>query len=147
MYVWNESFSWSWEWFSTEVCCKKWYGSSSNFVNICGTLSKSTYALMTKSIEYDQVFSEPTRFFYKQHFFTNQPQCCLLFSWIELQVLLRCCLIHMSIIMPRHFLNLLYLCPCLNPDLFMSYLCNLFSFSSSLEVFYKNLFLKIMIIV
>ena len=31
-----------------------------------------------------------TRFFYKQHFFSTQPHCCLTFSWSELQMLLRC---------------------------------------------------------
>ena len=41
--------------------------------------------------------------FYKQRFFSTQPQCCLNFSWIELQVLLRCCLIH-SISILRHFI-------------------------------------------
>ena len=41
-------------------------------------------------------------------------------------MLLRCCLIHISIIILRHFLYLLYLCPCLDLGLFMSYLCDLF---------------------
>ena len=36
------------------------------------------------------------------------------FSWIKLQMLLRCCLIHVSIVIMRHFLYLLYLCPCLS---------------------------------
>ena len=45
------------------------------------------------------------------------------FSWIELQMLLRCCLIHISIIILRNFLHLLYLCSCLDLGLFMSYLC------------------------
>ena len=39
-----------------------------------------------------------TCFFYKQHFFSTQPQCCLTFSWFGFQVLLRCCLVHISII-------------------------------------------------
>ena len=43
-------------------------------------------------------------FFYKQRFFSNQPQCCLAISWTELQMLLSCCLIHISIIIVRHFL-------------------------------------------
>ena len=63
-----------------------------------------------------------TRFFYKQRFFSTQPQCCLTFSWIELQMLLRCCLIHISIIILRRFIYLLYLCPCLHLGLFMPYL-------------------------
>ena len=65
-------------------------------------------------------------FFYKQRLFPTQPQCCLTFSWIEPQKLLWYCLIHISIILLRHFLYLLYLCPCLDLGLFMSYLCNLF---------------------
>ena len=36
-------------------------------------------------------------------FFSTQPRCCLTFSWIELQMLLRCCLIHISINILRHF--------------------------------------------
>ena len=63
-----------------------------------------------------------TRFFYKQRFFSTQPQYCLAFSWTELQMLLRCCLIHISIIILRRFIYLLYLCPCLHLGLFMPYL-------------------------
>ena len=44
------------------------------------------------------------------------------FSRIELQMLLRCCLIHISSIKLWHFLCLLYL----GLGLFMSYLCDLF---------------------
>ena len=43
-----------------------------------------------------------TRFFYEQWVFSTQPQCCLTFIWIELQMLLRCCLIHVGIIILRH---------------------------------------------
>ena len=64
-------------------------------------------------------------FFYKQRFFFQLSLCCLTFSWIELQMLLTCCLIHISII-PRHFLYLLYLCPCQELGVFMSYLGDLF---------------------
>ena len=67
-----------------------------------------------------------TRFFFKQRSFSAQPQCCLTFSWIELQMLLRCCLIHISIIILRHFCYLLYLCPCLDLRPFTSYLYDLF---------------------
>ena len=49
-----------------------------------------------------------------------------IFSWIELQMLLRCCLIHVSIIILTHFLFSLYLYPCLDLCLFMSYLCDPF---------------------
>ena len=78
----------------------------------------------TRSENVVRCWSAP--FFYKQRFFSTQPQCCFTFSWIELQMLLRCCLRHKSIIIPRHFLCLLYLSPCLELDLFMLYLCDLF---------------------
>ena len=71
-----------------------------------------------------------TRFFYKQHFFSTQLQCLLAFSWIELQTLLRCCLIHSSIIILRNILYLVYSCPCLGLGLFMSYLGDPFFFFS-----------------
>ena len=36
-----------------------------------------------------------TRFLcYKQRFFSPQPQCCLILSWIEPQMLRSCCLIY-----------------------------------------------------
>ena len=53
-------------------------------------------------------------------------QCCLTFSWIELQMLPRCCLIDKSIITLRQVLYLLYLCPTLDLGLFMSHLFYLF---------------------
>ena len=65
-------------------------------------------------------------FFYKQHFFPNQPQCYLTFSWIELEILLRCCLIRATIIIPRHILYLVYLDPFPGLGIFTLYLCNLF---------------------
>ena len=67
-------------------------------------------------------------FFYNQCFFSTQLQCCLTFNefLMKLQVLLRCCLIHKSIIILTHFLYLLHLCACLELSLFMSYLCDLF---------------------
>ena len=45
-------------------------------------------------------------FLMSKAFFSTQPQCCFTFSWIEFQMLLRCCLIHKSIIMlrPLHLL-------------------------------------------
>ena len=43
-------------------------------------------------------------------------------------MLVECCLILISIIIPRHFLYLAYVRPCLDVDLFMTYLCDLFFF-------------------
>ena len=56
-------------------------------------------------------------------FISNAIKCCLTFSWIELQMLLSCCLIPISIL--REFLYLLYLCPCLDLGLFTLRLCDL----------------------
>ena len=50
-----------------------------------------------------QVLTKCTLFYNQHFFFSSQSQQCLPFSRIELQMLLRCCLIHISII-----INLLY---------------------------------------
>ena len=71
-----------------------------------------------------------TRFFIGNAFFSTQPQRCLSFSWIELQIVLRGCLIHVTIIMPRHILYLVYVCLCLGLGLFVLYLYDLFFISS-----------------
>ena len=68
-----------------------------------------------------QAYQKLTHAFYKQHLFRSQPQCCLAFSSIELQMLLRSCLIHTSIIILRHFIFLLYFCPFLDLCLLKSY--------------------------
>ena len=43
-------------------------------------------------------------FFCKQLVFSAQPQCCLTFLWLEFQMLLRCCLIDINIIILRHLI-------------------------------------------
>ena len=48
------------------------------------------------------------RFFIQATFFSTQLQCCLTFSSTELQMLFRCCLIHMTINILRHILYLVY---------------------------------------
>ena len=48
-------------------------------------------------------------FFISNAFFSTQPQCCLTFSWIELQMLLRYCLIRKSIITRKH-IYIYYIC-------------------------------------
>ena len=72
--------------------------------------------------------------FVAARFFSTQPQCCLTFSWIKPQMLLRCCLVHISIIIMRHFLYFLYLYPCVDPGLFMSCLCDPFFFLFSIFI-------------
>ena len=80
-------------------------------------------------------------FFSKQRFSSIQLQCCLTFSWIELQMLLRCCLMHISTIILRHYLHLLYLCSCLDQGRnIYRYLCRIygsfFSFSSIFSLWF-----------
>ena len=65
------------------------------------------------SCEYCKSFKNSCTLFYKQRLFLTHPQRCLTFSLIELQMLFRCCLIHLSIIIQRHFflgLSMSYLC-------------------------------------
>ena len=71
-----------------------------------------------------------THFFYKQRLFSTLPQCCLTFSWFELQILFSCCLIHISTIVLWHNFYLINACPFLGPGLFQLYLCDLLSISS-----------------
>ena len=69
--------------------------------------------------------------------FSNEPRCCLTFSWIELQMLVRCYLMHITTIILWPILYLVYLCPCLGLGLFMSYIFGLF-FIFSLIFFLFN---------
>ena len=52
-----------------------------------------------------------------QRFFSAQPQCSLIFSWIELEILFRCCLMRVSITKVRKCFYILYLWPCLDLQL------------------------------
>ena len=72
-----------------------------------------------------------TTAFFKQHFFSSQLQCGLTFSWIDLQMLFRCCLIRISIIILWHILHLVYLCPSLGVQV---YLCHIFVIYFSFSV-------------
>ena len=60
--------------------------------------------------------------------FSNSASMLLKFFMIWSSNVVRCCLLHMSIIIYRSILYLLYsyLCPCLNLNLLMSCLCDLF---------------------
>ena len=59
--------------------------------------------------------------FYKQSLFSTQTQCCLTFQWIEPQMLLKFCLIHIYLILEWHFSDLIYFCLCLQQGLFLYY--------------------------
>ena len=48
-----------------------------------------------------------TIFFFKQRFFSADPHCYLTFSWIELQMLLRCCL---TLSFPMHSFFTVFWC-------------------------------------
>ena len=65
--------------------------------------------------------NEHTLFYIKNAFFSIQLQRCLTFSWIKVQMLLRCCLIHITIIIQR----ILIFAISLDLGLFMLCLCGL----------------------
>ena len=74
-----------------------------------------------------------TRFFsYKQRFFSTQSRCCLTSLWIEFQMLLRCCLIHITIIILRYISYLVYFCPYLG--LYVVFLWSKFHFQPNFFV-------------
>ena len=66
--------------------------------------------------------------FYKQHFFLTQRECCLTFLWTELQMLLRCCFIHMSIIILKDILYLVCLGPHLDIGLYVVSMWSIFNY-------------------
>ena len=68
-------------------------------------------------------------FFINNAFFMNFHEF-MSFSRTELWMFFRYCLIHITIIILRHNLYILCLCPCLDLDLFMPHLCDLFFISS-----------------
>ena len=80
-------------------------------------------------------------FFYKQRFFSTQLQYCLTFSWIELQMLLMCCVFHTTIIIMKHILYLAYFCPCLGLVLDMLYLFDPFLIYSLVFIIINHIIL------
>ena len=75
--------------------------------------------------------------FYKQRVLSTQFQCCSTFSWTELQMLLRCCLIYISIItLTSKALYIYYIVFASSSRicLFMSYLLLSDIFSSSFSL-------------
>ena len=54
-------------------------------------------------------------------------------------MLLRCCLIHITIIISRHILYIVYLCPYLCLGVFMSYLLDLFFIFSPIFIFINHI--------
>ena len=62
-------------------------------------------------------------FFIINNFFQLSLSAASLFHELSFKMLLRFWLIHISVIIPRHFLYLLNLRPCPDIGLFMSYLC------------------------
>ena len=88
---------------------------------ISGTQRVKLIKRLSFSIYYIYIYMYTyTRFFYKQRFSSTQPQCCLTFLWIELQLLLSCCLTYKNNIILRHFLYFSNLFSRLELSLFMS---------------------------
>ena len=46
--------------------------------------------------------------FYKQRILSTKPQFCLTFLWIEPKMLLKDCLLHIDMILPRHIIFCLF---------------------------------------
>lgn len=42
--------------------------------------------------------------FYRQNIFSTQGHCCSTFQWIEPHSLLKCCLLHVNMILLRHYI-------------------------------------------
>ena len=83
-------------------------------------------------------------------FFSTQPQCCqrcLNFSWIELQMLLKCCLICTTVVILRTETNfyVVSLCSCLGLGLFLPFLCDLFFIFSLIFINYITIIKTIII--
>ena len=68
---------------------------------------KPTFFLLTFLEDYSM---RNTRSFYKQRFFSSQPQCDLTFLWFQLRMLLTCYLLHITIIILKYILNIEYIC-------------------------------------
>ena len=113
-------------------------------IDLCqiGQSSLNSEKLVPQRFLFDKIdiFKIIHAFFISNAFFSTHPQCFLTISWIQLQILLRCCLIHIIIIILRQTLYFLYLCPCLSLRLFMSYLCNLFFISSLILIVINHMY-------
>ena len=66
------------------------------YIAMSGILYNNIYEKTTENMKIYNLILYAS--FYKQRFFSTHPLWCLAFSWIELQMLLRCCLIHITII-------------------------------------------------
>ena len=65
---------------------------------------------LPKCLQSNHLFWHVISLFYISNtFFSTQCQCCLTFSWNELQMLLRCRLVQISTIMRTYVLYLVYL--------------------------------------
>ena len=80
-----------------------------------------------------------TPFFYRQRFFSTQPQCCLAFLWIEIQMLLRSCLIDIAIIILRHILYLVFMSMPRPRSIHVVYMRSIFHFQSHFHCHYSSL--------
>ena len=56
------------------------------------------YKILANCFNYSPFFMKIYTLFKKALFFPAQSECCLIFSWIEIQMLLTWCLIHIDII-------------------------------------------------
>ena len=106
----------------------KYYVFSTN-QSACSVILLTSFAKvigMSNNIQWRNIIAQthkPPYFnytlFLQATFFSTEPQCCLTFSWFELQMLLWCYLIHINIV-------IVCLCPFLGLGLFISFLYDVF---------------------
>ena len=85
---------------------------------------QSAYCISRSPTQSFEIIPVKYTLFQQATLFFNSASVLLNFSRIKLQTSLKCCLIHTSIIILRHYLYF-YLCLCLDPGLFMLYLCDI----------------------
>ena len=99
------------------------------FVKTCNLFFwKSSSAEEPPTLEESMFWAIATRFFYKQRFFSAQPQCCLTFSWIVLKMLLRCCLTYNHYYIDTHFIFTIFVSMSWLRSIYAVYLWSIFHF-------------------
>ena len=72
--------------------------------------------------------------FYKQRFFLTQPQCCLTFQRTEPQMLLKYCLLHRGIALPRHAIFCIFFSLSTSWSIYVLFMWSVFSLSFSFSL-------------
>ena len=79
---------------------------SKRIVEICLTCLRELLSIYIKYIEVSLNFWNKYELFFISNAFSVQPQCCLIFWWVEPTMLLRRYLLNLDIILRRHVMFL-----------------------------------------